>query len=124
MPSKKANQYGTLAERKACERYRLRREGVHTSWRDAVQDDGTPVEIKATDASRDYPRFKVFEEYHDRLAAAGGKYVFVLYRRRGRGLTVLRMQMLPATQIPVSTWYTNGGHRDSKETKIRPGDVF
>jgi hypothetical protein len=124
MPSQKANRYGTLAEKRAAEKYRLRREGEHTSWFDAVTRDGTPVEIKATDSSRDYPRFRVFEKYHDRLAAAGGKYVFVLYQRRGRGLTVPKTRMLPASQLPVSAWYGSGGHRGSDETKIRPRDVF
>jgi len=124
MPSHKANRTGTLAERAAAEEYRLRREGEHTSWCDAVDRQGRPVEIKSTDLSRDYPRFRVFEEYHDKLAAASGSYVFVAFRRRGEGIQVVNSKRVPASRLPGSTWYGAGGHRDSRQRKIAVSAVF
>ena len=124
MPSSRANRYGSLAERKVAERYRLVRDGVHTSWCDAVDSDGTPVEIKSCDAGRDAPRFRIFEKYHDRLQSEGGHYVFVLYKKRGRGITVLRMTRMHASRLPAETCYGAGGHRESRQTKLRPKTVF
>lgn len=114
MPSRRANHYGTLAEREAAERYRLRRDGVHTAWCDAVGRDGTPHEVKATDLGREYPRFRVVEDPHRELQRRGGRYVFVAYKRRGRGMTVVRMTRLHASRLPASTWYGAGGHRGSR----------
>lgn len=124
MPSKKAARYGALAERRAAERYDLAHQGEHTSWCDGRMQDGTPVEIKATDMARDYPRFRIFEDYHDRLHREGGRYVFVAYKRRGAGISVVRMTMTHAGRLPQTTWTTTGGHRDSRAAKLRPGDVF
>jgi hypothetical protein len=125
--SRKANRYGSLAERKAAEEYDLRREGAHTSWCDAVDSEGVPHEIKAAMLNRrsgGTGRFRVFEEYHEQLAAAGGRYVFVAYKRAGRGIRVVEMKRLSATKLPVSTWYGAGGHRESRQTKISPSAFF
>lgn len=122
--SKRANRYGTLAERWAAERFNLRREGAHTSWCDAVRPDGTPVEIKSCKMNREYPRFRVFQEYHETLADRDGLYVFVCYKPKGRGITVLRSCILAADDLPASTWYGAGGHRDSEQVKLPPSRVF
>ena len=125
--SSNASRYGSLSEQAAADRYNLTREGVHTAWCDAVQRDGTPVEIKAAMATRadgSAGRFRVFEEYHDRLRREGGRYVFVAYKPRGRGITVLKMKMLPPGNLPVSSWYGAGGHRESRQVKLAIGDVF
>lgn len=123
--SKRANRYGSLAERWAADKYRLRREGEHTSWCDAVREsDGRPVEIKACKINRENPRFRVFREYHEELADRGGLYVFVCYKPKGRGITVLRSCILPAGDLPASTWYGAGGHRNSEQVKLPPSRVF
>lgn len=122
--SKRANRYGSLAERWAAEEYGLRREGVHTSWRDAVDRDGNSVEIKAALVMRDYPRFRIFKKYHERLQADGGYYVFVAYKRRGNGISVIRSTRLHSTKLSHSNWYGAGGHRDSEQVKIPLDVVF
>jgi len=125
--SKKANAYGTAAERKAAAEYRLTIEGVHNYWRDAVMQDGTPVEIKAAMVQRadgTPGRFRIFENAHDQLAARDGRYVFVAYRVRGRGIQVLRSKMIHASRLPGSTWYGAGGHRDSRQRKLRIDSVW
>jgi len=122
--SSNAARFGALAERKARERYGL--EGTHTSWHDARRDDGTPVEIKAAMLNRSSGkggRFRVFEEYHSRLEKADGIYVFVAYRARGRGITVCRMRSLRAEALELS-FYGAGGHRDSRQIKIAPSQIF
>jgi hypothetical protein len=124
MPSKKASRVGALAERAAAERYGLDLHGKHTSWCDARMRDGTPVEVKAADLAREYPRFRVFEEYHRKLQAEGGRYVFVAYRRRGSGIEVVTMTRMHASRLPASAWYGAGGHRDSKQAKIPVSRVF
>jgi hypothetical protein len=124
MPSKKAARVGALAEQAAADRYGLTIEGEHTAWCDGRMRDGTPVEIKAADLARDYPRFRVFEKYHRKLQANGGRYVFVTYRRRGRGIQVVKMKRIHASRLPSATWYGAGGHRESQQAKIPVRDVF
>lgn len=125
--SKLANRYGTLAEIHAARKYRLTRDGVHTSWCDAIDADGTPHEIKAAMATRadgSAGRFRVFEQYHDELQRRGGRYVFVAYQPRGRGITVHRMKRIHASQLPGATWYGAGGHRDSQQRKLSIPQIF
>jgi hypothetical protein len=124
VPSRKAARYGALAERKAADRYDLDLRGEHTSWCDARTAGGVPVEIKATDLGRDYPRFRIFEEYHEQLQAAGGRYVFVAYKRCGAGIRVVRMTMVHAGGLPQATWTTTGGHRESRAAKIDPSVIL
>jgi hypothetical protein len=125
--SRKANRYGTLAEKKLAEKYRLSREGEHTSWCDAVDADGRPWELKAAMVERadgSTGRFRVFREPHRRLARANGMYGFAAYRVRGRGITVLQTRAVPASDLPGSAWYGAGGHRSSEQRKIAVEDVF
>lgn len=107
--SKRANRYGTLAEMRAADRYNLKRDGEHTSWCDARGQDGKPHEIKAAMVTREYPRFRIFENYHERLQSAGGMYVFVAYRPNGRGIIAFCMKRLHASKLPVGIWYGAGG---------------
>lgn len=119
--SKKAARYGSRAEKKAAERYNLELEGNHCSWHDAKRADGTPVEIKAAAverASGSEGRFRVFRDYHNKLRRADGIYVFVAYRPRGTGITVTDMATRHSSELPLSTWYGAGGHRDSEQRKI------
>lgn len=125
--SSNAARYGSLAERKAADRYRLRREGAHTSWCDAITEDGTPVEIKSTmvEHSDGQPgNFKLYRQYHERLVEESGRYVFVVYKPRGRGITVLKMEMRHSTRLPMLRWHGGGEHRNSKQGKLAIEDVF
>lgn len=125
--SKRANRYGTLAERHAAQRYRLTRDGAHTSWCDAIDADGTPHEIKAAMVERadgSPGRFRVFEKYHEELQRQNGRYVFVAYKPRGAGITVSRMKRIHSSRLPGSTWYGAGGHRDSQQRKLSISQVF
>lgn len=124
MPSKKANRYGTLAEKHVVEKYDL--ELARASWKDADRD-GTPVEIKATrhrHADGQPGNFKIYEEYHRRLRRRDGEYVFVLYEISGRGINVLRMKLVHSSQLPRLSWHGGGEHRGTKQTKLAIGDVF
>jgi hypothetical protein len=123
--SKKAARYGSRAEKKAAERYGLTLD--HCSWHDAKKPDGTPVEIKATMETRadgSEGRFRVFRDYHDKLRRADGIYVFVGYRPHGTGIMVLNMRTCHSSQLPLSTWYGAGGHRESEQRKISVSEVF
>ncbi|MBP2250436.1 hypothetical protein J2754_000733 [Halarchaeum solikamskense] len=126
--SKRANRYGTLAEKQMAEKWHLTRDGVHTYWRDAVARDGTPWELKAAvveTASGRPGRFRVREHAHAQLVEHDGRYGFAVYRRVGRGIRILRYRALPADQLPVSAWYgASAGGDDHDHTKIALGDVF
>jgi hypothetical protein len=127
MGSSSANRYGHRAELKAADRYRLDLDGTHTSWCDGRDRDGRPVEIKAARPRYSDGRegkFRVFEEYHDQLAARDGWYVFVLYLPRGTGVQVLDMDRRHSSRLPGSTWYGAGGHRDSRQREIQVSEVF
>lgn len=119
--SKKAARYGSRAGKKAADRYNLELEGNHCSWHDAKRADGTPVEIRAAvveRASGAEGRFRVLRKYHEKLRRAEGTYVFVAYRPRGRGITVTDMTTRHSSKLPLSTWYSAGGHRESDQRKI------
>ena len=125
MPSRKANHYGTLAERKAAEKYRL--DLQRCSWHDARRPDGTPVEIKSAmveHADGQPGNFKIYEEYHDRLREAKGWYVFAPYRARGRGITVVSWEMRHSSGLPLLSWHGGGDHRDSRQAKLPISAVF
>lgn len=122
--SKSAARFGALAERKARERYDL--EPDHSPWNDARTEDGEPVEIKATMLNRSSGqrgRFRIFEDYHRRLESADGIYIFVAYRAAGRGIQIARMKSVRAENIKVD-WYGAGGHRQSRQCKIPPSEIF
>jgi hypothetical protein len=116
--SSNAARYGALAERAAAERYALELE--HTSWYDARDRNGRPVEIKSAmlnRASGKEGRFRIFEEYHKRLVDENGSYVFVSYRAVGRGIQIGSMRSLSARSLRIE-FYGAGGHRDSNQAKI------
>ncbi|WP_459192094.1 hypothetical protein [Halosimplex sp. J119] len=119
MPSHRANHYGTICEKKAVDRYGL--ELDRSSWHDARRSDGTPVEIKSTmrtHADGQPGNFKLYERYHRQLRKANGWYVFVVYRSRGQGITVLKMKMRHSSRLPLLTWHGGGGHRNTKQAKL------
>lgn len=124
MPSKKSARYGALAERAARERYGL--EPEHDGHHDAVAPDGRPVEIKSAmlnRASGRTGRFRIFREYHQQLDREGGYYVFVAYRRSGRGISVVRMRSVEADALTMN-WYQGTHHRNSRERKLTIEQVF
>ncbi|GGL73706.1 hypothetical protein [Halocalculus aciditolerans] len=109
------------------EKWNLRREGVHTYWRDAVDADGTAWELKATmaeTASGRPGRFRVRSHAHDRLTDAGGWYGFAVYVVVGNGIRVRAYRAIPAVRLPVSAWYGAGGTDEHDHTKIAIGDLF
>lgn len=111
----------------AADRYGLTRAGEHTSWCDGVDSDGRPHEIKAARVRYSDGRegkFRVFEEYHDKLQEAGGYYVFVVYIPRGSGIQVVNMDRRHASRLPGSVWYGAGGHRDSRQRELKVSEVF
>lgn len=123
MPSKRANRYGTLAERHIADTRNLDREGEHTSWCDAVFQNGTPVEIKSADSSTGY--FQIYQKYHEKIRQANGWYAFVVYKPRGNGIRVIDDKMTRPDRLPVhSLWSPTGGHRDSKKAKLPIREIF
>jgi hypothetical protein len=84
------------------------------------------VEVKAAMLNRDSGRpgrFRIFRKYHRELAKRGGCYVFVLYRARGRGITVEKMRSVRASDLEFD-FYGAGGHRGSKQVKALPESIF
>jgi hypothetical protein len=122
--SSRSARLGALAEKAARDRYGL--EADHSSWHDARDPEGKPVEVKATmTRQRDGTtgRFRIFRRYHRTLEEAGGRYVFVVYRPRGRGIEVVRTRSVNASDLSLS-WGGSGGHRGSLEAKIPHSSVF
>jgi len=118
--SHKANHYGTLVERKAAERYNL--ELDRCSWHDAKRPDGTPVELKGAmhrHADGQPGAFKLYDQYHNRLRAANGSYIFGVYRVRGRGIEVLDWEVRHSSRLPRLNWHGGGIHRNARQAKIR-----
>ncbi|ELZ03928.1 hypothetical protein C482_03634, partial [Natrialba chahannaoensis JCM 10990] len=116
--------YGRLAEEAAQRRYGL--DADHGSWHDARTSDGRPVEVKAAMLNRrdgSEGRFRIFEDYHERLAEERGLYVFVPYRARGRGIQVVDMRSVDAGALRLK-FYGAGGHRGSNQVKIHPRRIF
>jgi len=68
--------------------------------------------------------FKLYDQYHDRLRASGGWYVFALYRIRGRGIQVLDWEMRHSSRLPNFHWHGGGSHRDALQAKIEISRLF
>ena len=123
--SHKANHYGTLVERKAAERYGL--ELDRASWHDARRADRTPVEIKSAmhrHSDGQPGTFKLYDQYHEKLRAENGCYIFAVYRVRGRGLEVLQWNIRHSSQTPALNWHGGGNHRGAKQAKIPIKSIF
>ncbi|WP_420182135.1 hypothetical protein ACNO8S_14100 [Haloarcula sp. KBTZ06] len=123
--SHKANHYGTLVERKAAERYNLDLD--RCSWHDAKRPDGTPVEIKSAmhrHADGQPGTFKLYDQYHEKLRAANGWYVFVSYRVCGLGVKVLKSEMRHSSRLPKLNWHGGGKHRDAQQAKIAIDEIL
>jgi len=125
VPSQKANKYRTAVEYKIVEAYDL--ELARASWKDADAPGGTPAEIKA--AMHEYAdgqpgTFKLYREYHEKLQAQGGVYVFVACRIRGRGIGTLAHNRRRASRLHTLRWHGGGEHRDTKQAKVRIGLVI
>ena len=125
MPSKKANKYGTRCEYAAAERYDL--ELARCSWHDGIRQGSIPVEIKATrrrHADGQPGNFKLYHKYHRKLRRNNGEYVFVLYRKRGKGTEVLKMTNSHSSSLPRLNWHGGGDHRSTKQAKLSIEEVF
>jgi len=124
MPSHRANAHGTACEYVLAEKYDV--ELNRASWRDGMRA-GTPWEFKAT-AHRhadDTPgNFKIYREYHEKLADEGGRYGFAVYRIRGTGTEVLKTTTRAASRLPTVRWHGGGDHRDTQQAKLAIEDVF
>lgn len=121
--SSNASRYGSLAEKKLAERRDLDLAGNHTSWCDALNRKGEPVEIKSAMASTGY--WQIYKKYHQKLREADGWYGFVVYKPWGRGIRVLRSEMVRSDRLPLgSMWSPTGGHRDSEKAKVDFSEVF
>jgi hypothetical protein len=119
--SQQAARYGRLAEEAARQRYGL--EAEHTSWYDARDSDGRPWDVKAAMLSRNQPRFRLWRDQHADLLEAGGGYVFVGYRPRGRGIEVVRMRSVGADDLRLR-FGGAGDHPKGDQFKLPPARVF
>jgi hypothetical protein len=125
--SQKAARYGSLAESHVIDRYNL--EPEHDRYHDAVDpSNGKPWEIKAAMrelASGESGRFRLFESQHDQLEEERGRYAFVAYRPRGRGIQVLETRVIDARSMSLEYGPSEHGspNRD-RQTKIPVGEVF
>ena len=123
--SHRANHYGTLVERQAAERYNLDLD--RASWHDALQAEGTPVEIKSAmhrHADGQPGTFKLYDRYHKRLRSKNGSYLFAVYRVRGMGVEVLNWQMRHSSRLPRLNWHGGGEHRDAQQCKLKISEIF
>jgi hypothetical protein len=120
--SQRAGQLGASVERQARERYGL--ESEHDGMHDAVDREGTPVEIKG--AMREMAngregRFIVYESAHRALVRADGRYVLAVYRDTGQAAEVLAWESVPARAMPELSWHrvdhTNRG--EARQAKVR-----
>ena len=91
------------------------------SWRDAVDGRGESHEIKAAmheHANGQPGNFKIYRQYHEKLQAQGGDYVFASYRIRGKGVQILAHGRRHASRLPQVRWHGGGDHRDTQQAKI------
>jgi len=119
--SQKAARYGGLAEQVAFRRYGLTPD--RDSWHDARDDEGNPWDVKACMLNRDAPRFRLWQEQHEKLREKGGGYVFVGYRPVGRGISVYDTRTVQAADLRVH-FYGAGDHPKGEQLKMPPGEVF
>jgi hypothetical protein len=113
--------YGARAESRAIDARGYRRENMGP-WHDAVDQNGTPVEIKAAMRERSngkQGRFRVFEEPHERLQREEGRYLFVVYRARGTGVEMLATEEMPARELRIRDWVHSGHKTDGREMQRR-----
>lgn len=113
--------WGSEAEIKACEQRGYHRENSGP-WHDARDPNGVPVEIKATKRERsngDEGRFRIFQQPHHKLRAEDGRYLFVVYRIRGRGMEVLDMHEIPARRLRPSSWRVSGHATTGRDREIQ-----
>jgi hypothetical protein len=68
-------------------------------------------------------RFRIFRRYHKTLSEHSGRYVFVVYSARGRGIVVHKMRSVSASSLSLS-WGGSEAHRGSLEAKVPHGRIF
>jgi len=97
-------------------------ERARCEWRDAIDSDGSPVEIKAAMRHRSNGsegRFRIFREPHRQLAREDGRYVFAAYRIRGTGVEILATTAKAARAVRVDSWTKAGHETDGREHQQR-----
>lgn len=123
--------YGARVEEWVLGTYGLERsyEPVNGVRMDAVNpENGQPVEIKAVASNRrggraNEVRFKVWRDQHEALEAAGGYYVFVVYRLRSDGIRVQHARSVRASSIDVE-WYGETVPRGREQAEIPSWKLF
>mgnify|MGYP006276088309 FL=1 len=122
--SHRANHYGTLVEYKLAEKYGI--ELARTSWCDGTRN-GKPVEIKSTmhrHADGQPGNFKLYEKYHRKLRRQDGSYAFAVYKPWGRGIRILQMKFVHASQTPRLSWHGGGSHRETRQAKLNISKIL
>lgn len=126
MPSD-APRYGAAVEKAIISKYNLViPDSGRAPWYDAADNTGTKVEIKGAMRERSdgsTGRFRLFREPHQRLASGDGWYAFAVYRPAGRGVEILRSEMIPAREVSVG-WGPSGHDRGHQQAKVPPRQVF
>ena len=115
---------GRLCEEKAAEKYGFQLGGCQ--YADGRYKNGKPVEVKSTMPGED-GRFRIWELDHHKVAQQQGYYVFVLYRRAGRGVVPISMKRKQATTVTklIPHW-NKAGHelKDGRQYKLPPEEIF
>lgn len=138
MPRDSRAVYGRIAEELAADKYRLKREGEHSAFRDAVDRQGRPVEIKSSAyrraaktgehrEGRRYPGyFELQAPSHAKLLALDqGSYVFVVLDIDKESLASIED---PIRRVAVSRVHRalerQGAVRDAGTINIRWDTLF
>lgn len=114
--STQSARYGALAERFAFKRYGL--EPSRNSWRDGLDDDGDPWDVKAAMLTRRQPRFRVWQEQYRRLRRDNGGFVFIGYRPVGRGIAVDGARTVRARSLKLRFGGSGDHPKDDRQAKI------
>jgi len=123
--------YGAKVEDWVLDHYGLERsyEPINGARMDAVvPENGQPVEIKAVALNRKggrttQTRFKIWRDQHSALKKENGYYVFVAYRMRSDGISVMDSRSLRAGSLNID-WYGDTVPRGSEQAELPARKLF